>query len=281
MEPMSSISDWKHRFGSSKVDPPAAPVTAGRKPLLNKEETTKLFVWIQVQNGRGVPVAASDICLYAEGLLRCNPLRKENLEAFGGTVSFSQAWANQLCSKHGMTSRRPTTGKSSSLNDTQAARRFAEYVGRTIKEHGIRPELTWNMDQTALPLLPLGKKTKTKRGSKVVKVRGLGDKRAVTGQFCVSLSGGKLHPQLIYTGRTEPARCRKYPGSVPRVAHPPKGWSLTASKSHWATQETLRLWVKDLFLPFATTSSSHRAEHPPSPSYSSLMTTMSTLRRLL
>eukprot|EP01064_Diplonema_japonicum_P012144 TRINITY_DN1961_c1_g2_i3.p2 TRINITY_DN1961_c1_g2~~TRINITY_DN1961_c1_g2_i3.p2 ORF type:complete len:153 (+),score=6.58 TRINITY_DN1961_c1_g2_i3:499-957(+) len=68
--------------------------------------------------------------------------------------------ANQLCPKHGITSRRPTIGKSSSPKDTQAARRFT----------GIRP-----VDLEHGPAAAAGKKTK--RGPKVVKVRDLGQAR--------------------------------------------------------------------------------------------------------
>eukprot|EP01064_Diplonema_japonicum_P012141 TRINITY_DN1961_c1_g1_i3.p1 TRINITY_DN1961_c1_g1~~TRINITY_DN1961_c1_g1_i3.p1 ORF type:complete len:139 (-),score=13.17 TRINITY_DN1961_c1_g1_i3:354-770(-) len=84
--------------------------------------------------------------------------------------------ANQLCPKHGITSRRPTTGQSSSPIDTQAARRLTK-IRPVDLEHG--------------PAAAAGKKTK--RGPKVVKVRDLGQARRLMRFPVANCPAANLH----------------------------------------------------------------------------------------
>lgn len=73
------------------------------------------------------------------------------------------------------------------------------------------------------------------KGSKSVPIKGLSDKRNITLNFIISLSGEFLPLQIIYSGKTT--------SSLPRgVTFPPPEFYLTQNPKHWSNeQETIKL----------------------------------------
>jgi len=76
------------------------------------------------------------------------------------------------------------------------------------------------------------------KGSKQVKMVGLGDKRQITALLSVTKSGHLLPPQLIYPGKTDACH--------PKVTFP-DDWDITHTESHWSTEDTTHIMYSFLF----------------------------------
>ena len=111
---------------------------------------------------------------------------------------------------------------------------YLREVDETIKKYVIPPELVLNSDQTPSSYISVGKSTMASRGAKSVAIKGLTDKRNITLNFVVSLSGEFLPMQIIYGGKTK--------ASQPRGVTFPTGFCVTQNSKHWSNeQETLKL----------------------------------------
>ena len=93
--------------------------------------------------------------------------------------------------------------------------------------------MIFNIDQTPSKYVPTSKVTMARRGSKQVSLAGSNDKRTITATYAQTLAGDILPFQLIYKGKTK--------RSLPKTTFP-KGFVLSANKSHWSNEtETIRL----------------------------------------
>ena len=79
------------------------------------------------------------------------------------------------------------------------------------------------------------------KGSKQVKMVGLGDKRQITALLSVTKSGHLLPPQLIYPGKTDACH--------PKVTFP-DDWDITHTESHWSTEDTMIRFAKNVLIPY-------------------------------
>ena len=76
-----------------------------------------------------------------------------------------------------------------------------------------------------------------------VPIIGLDDKRQITVVLAITLSGLLLPPQVLYQGKTE-------------ACHPPKGvtfptgWDVWHSETHWANEDTMLRYIKQIILPY-------------------------------
>ena len=81
-------------------------------------------------------------------------------------------------------------------------------------------------DQTPLKYVPSGNTTLAQKSSSTVPIKGVSDKRMITGTFTISLDGQYLPIQLIYAGQTH--------RSIPKVNFP-KEFSLSANPKHFSS----------------------------------------------
>ena len=71
--------------------------------------------------------------------------------------------------------------------------------------HDIPEDLVINLDPTPLSYVSPGKYTFHPRGEQNVPIKGVDNKRQITGTFAVSLTGEFLPIQVVYQGKTK--RC--------------------------------------------------------------------------
>ena len=83
-----------------------------------------------------------------------------------------------------------------------------------------------NHDQTPLKYVPSGNTTLVQKSSGTVPIKGVSDKRMITGTFTVSLDGQYLPIQLIYVGKTQ--------RSIPKVNFP-KEFLFSADPKHFSS----------------------------------------------
>ena len=134
--------------------------------------------------------------------------------------------------------------KKSNNKVISASRKFSANeipIFDVVKMEEIPMELIFNWDQTGINLVPASLWTMAPRGSKRIEVKGLADKRQITGVFCGSLLGDFLPFQLIYGGKTD--RC-----------HPsynfPSDWNITHSDNHWSNESTMVTYIEQIIVPF-------------------------------
>ena len=79
------------------------------------------------------------------------------------------------------------------------------------------------------------------KGSKKVKIEGLGDKRQITATFAGAMNGEFLPMQILYQGKTERVHPKfKFPDNFD-VWHTP---------NHWANQETTVRYISNIIIPY-------------------------------
>ena len=86
-----------------------------------------------------------------------------------------------------------------------------------------------------------GKYTFHQKGSPNVPIKGLDDKRQITGTFAVSLTGHLLPIQVIYQGKTHRSLTKhKFP----------KGFHVTFTPNHWSNTEKSVEYFKHIVFPY-------------------------------
>lgn len=177
----------------------------------------------------------------ARGVLRKNGphLLPEN----GGNVVLGRPWAQSLFRREGFKRRRATTGKIPFRKNFIAEQRlrFTAEIAKHVGENDVSRRLIINWDQTSLKFVPTGQWTMEKQGTVKVPISGMSDKRCITAVVAGCADGTMLPFQLIYGGKTE--RCHP---SVPL----PTGTHVTHNPSHYANEETMLEYAKQILLPY-------------------------------
>ena len=116
---------------------------------------------------------------------------------------------------------------------------FQRTISTTILEHDIPAPLAVNFDQTPLFYVSPGKYTFSFKGAKNVPIKRVDDKRQITANFAVSLTGKFLPIRLIYKGKTKL--------SLPRFEFP-SAFSLSYTENHWSdTEKTIEFFEQNIF----------------------------------
>ena len=98
-----------------------------------------------------------------------------------------------------------------------------------------------NLDQTPLSYVSPRKYTFHQKICANVPIKGLDDKRQITGTFAVSLSGQFLPIQVIYQGKTQ--RC------VPKNVFP-SSFHVTYTPNHWSNTDESVAYFKRVIFPY-------------------------------
>ena len=107
------------------------------------------------------------------------------------------------------------------------------------------PELVINWDQTGINVVPISQWTQAEKGAIRVEIAGAGDKRQITVTVVGTLSGKLLLFQILYEGKTE--RCLLLTQFL-------EGFDIWHTPNHWANGETSIRFVKNIILPYISTS---------------------------
>jgi hypothetical protein len=118
---------------------------------------------------------------------------------------------------------------------------FQREISQLVKTHNIPESLVINHDQTPLTYISVSNNTLAPEGSKVVGLDGTKDKRQITGNFAVTLSGEFLPMQLIYQGKTK--------RSEPKIKFP-EGFHVTHTHNHWSNTTTSVQFLEKIINPY-------------------------------
>ena len=116
---------------------------------------------------------------------------------------------------------------------------FQGTISTTILEHDIPAPFVVNLDQTPLFYVSPGKNTFSFKGAKNVPIKRVDDKRQITANFAVSLTGKFLPIRLIYKGKTKL--------SLPRFDFP-SAFSLSYTENHLSnTVNSIEFFEQTIF----------------------------------
>ena len=127
------------------------------------------------------------------------------LKEYGGHLQLTEDWARSLLISMDWVKRKGTTGKVEPSEKFLEEEKFTfqRAISHIVLEHDIPLDLVFNLDQTPLSYVSLGKYTFSSKGSTNVPIKGFDDKRQINATFLVSASGSFLPMQLIYKGKSE------------------------------------------------------------------------------
>ena len=155
----------------------------------------------------------------------------------------------------GYVKRKATTKANTKLPEDEFRRVKASFLQETVamvRTHNIPPELVINLDETGQQLVPVGTWTMAPEGSRTLEVAGLGDKRQITATFAGALSGEFLPMQLLYQGKTDCCHAK---------FTFPDGFHIYHSPNHSANEETVKLFLEKVIIPYVAHIRSESSPH--------------------
>ena len=149
----------------------------------------------------------------------------------------------KTCTDKNVIEKTQTTGKVEPSPQFLAEEKFTfqRAISAAISEHDIPTSLVINLDQTPLSYVSLGKYTFSFKGAKNVPIRGVDDKKQITGTFAVTLTGNFLPMQLIYEGKTK--------RSLPKFNFP-NSFSVTFTENHWSNTDKSVEFFEEIIFPY-------------------------------
>jgi hypothetical protein len=213
---------------------------AGRPCFLPPDVEKMAADIINAFRAAGTVVSASTVVATANALM--GQLHKERLKENGGAITFSSLWARQWLRRHNWVKRKATTGKRHAPSNLEAERAtFTKAIDDRCRQHSIPPQLVYNIDETAVKIVPAAGWTMEQKGASTVAVTGIDDKRQVTATIAVTAAGEKLPIHLIYEGST--VRCE------PPQQYRPQGWLFSHSTNHWSNRDLFVTFLKEVVVP--------------------------------
>ena len=244
----STIRGFKRRYLQELSKKPDVPISAlylkkrGRPVLLGEKMDVMVQEYVEKLWQNGGVISTDIVKSGARGILQS--LDRTSLSEYGGHVTLSTAWAKSLLRRMHYVKRRGTTKAAMPVQQFQKIKTaFLQEIIDVVTMEEVPSDLIFNWDQTGLNLVPASSWTMDLKGSKRVEIKGLNDKRQITGVFCASLTVEFLPIQLVYGGETD--RC-----------HPnyqfPLDWDITHSDNHWSNELTMLPYIEMVIVPYVT-----------------------------
>ena len=232
----------KVKTGSDPDSITSFPNRSLGRPFLIGEFDDQVFEYIKQLRAAGGIVNRNIVIAAATGII--SHKKPSLLKVHGGTLEFSQKWAESFLQHRGFVKRKATKAARKLPPDYAELKvAFLKRIEDEVKTNDIPAEMIINWDQTGSKLVPVNSWTMAEEGSKQVPVVGKEDKREVTILLAVTASGTLLPPQVIYQGKT--------PGSHPRITFPNK-WNITHSDNHWSNETTMGEYLDKVIIPYVT-----------------------------
>ena len=214
---------------------------AGRLNILGENLIKKVKdIAIGTRAAAGV-INRKQILNIAKGVIIAND--PNALEEYGGALNLTDRWARHVLTKMEWTKCKGTTGKVEPLPQFLVEEKFTfqRAISAAISEHDIPTSLVINLDQTPLSYVSPGKYTFSFKGAKNVPIRGVDDKRKITGTFAVTLTGKFLPMQLICKAKTK--------RSLPKFKFL-NSFSVTFTENHWSNTDKSVEFFEEIIFPY-------------------------------
>ena len=155
--------------------------------LLGRKMDVMVQEYVEKLRQNGGVISTDIVKSGARGILQS--LDRTSLSEYGGHVTLSTAWAKSLLRRMNYSKRRGTTKAAMPVEQFQEIKTaFLKDIIDVVTMDEIPSDLIFNWDQTGLNLVPASSWTMALKGSKRVEIKGVNDKRQITGVFCATLS---------------------------------------------------------------------------------------------
>jgi hypothetical protein len=171
--------------------------------------------------------------------------RTHLLRGRGGIHTFGDGWCARFWRRHNQSSRVAGTKMREDMPDDFDKKKdvYITVGAYLINKYNIPPELWINCDETNALFVTMARKTRATKGSKRIRLIGIGkDKAQITCTLAVAGDGQVLPYQLIFGGTT--VRCHPTSGEVVT------GSIVTHTKSHWQIVETYIHLIETVYVPW-------------------------------
>ncbi|KAJ9530498.1 hypothetical protein QJQ45_012468, partial [Haematococcus lacustris] len=224
------------------------PPTAGRRATLSKYQDLQVEIKDRLLALRQGGVALNHTTARSVMLAVIQQREPHLLSSNGGALRLSAQFVRDFLENQLNWVTRRSTGDSQHLpiNFTQLVEDMNLRAALIVYAKRIPPELFYSMDETFVFFAPMaGSTTLAEEGSKQVFVAATEQKKGLTVCLTVKASGHVLPLQLIYEGKTDlstpggkPKNARAWQPLPARVAADAAGHDVTATPSHWATEDS-------------------------------------------
>ena len=260
----SSVEHWRITLNRWLKDLTAGKLhvsVAGRRlPAYGAAIDNQLLAAVQKYNLHGIPMTDHILKLTLIDLLLKGNRRDildrlcpddEHIEIITGDKSqfrFGKRWAHRFYNRHNFPSRRATTKMREDVpvQYHEKVDMFTCVLSRNIRDHNIPDALVLNGDETNTQFVPTVKNTRVKKGTRRVRITGVGyEKPQITVTISCTATGKVLEPtQLIFGGKTK--RCHPNSGTTT----PPDGQYYDHTQSHWQTPATFITYISKCLIPY-------------------------------
>ena len=230
-----TVNDWRKNLVGSDFR------HIGQPCKLDENLESKITNVIIGTRQAGAVISRASVISIGTGVVKAND--PSLLAEFGGSVKLTEKWARCILKELNFTKRKATTGKimPSPVFLSETKFDFQRKVAQAIVNHDIIPEMVINLDQTPLSYINCGKYSFASKNTNNVAVKGVDDKRQITGTFAISLTGDFLPIQLIYASKTK--------RSLPKFDFP-STFNITYTPNHWANVDTCREFFEKIIKPY-------------------------------
>ena len=210
----------------------------GRPSTLPPETLNSLKLYLADLRKFGGIVNSAIVLAAATGIAQ----RSDPALPIDGSLSLTKSWAKHFLKKNNFVKRKATTkAKVYVPNFVSLQAQFLQDIKVVVQLEDIPFPLIVNWDQTGINYVPVSQWTMEQRGSKMVEVAGINDKRQITAVYGGTMDGDFLPVQLVYQGKTE--KC------LPKVDFPSE-WHITCTPNHWCNEKTVLDYVKVILVPY-------------------------------
>ena len=160
----------------------------GKPFLLGDKIDAEVQTILRAMRESGAVVNTSITIATGTGVVRKRDksLLKEN----GGSLELTKNWAKSILYRMGFVKRRGNTkAKVSVLHFEALKTQFLFDIKAVVEMQEIPPELIINWEQTGIKTVPVSSWTMEQKGTKLVEIAGVDDKRQITAVFAATLVG--------------------------------------------------------------------------------------------
>ncbi|XP_062545718.1 uncharacterized protein LOC134212139 [Armigeres subalbatus] len=217
----------------------------GRPPVLSKEEEMHIVNWIISSANVGLPVDGQRLKTSVAHLFKLSGKKNPFMKGIPG-----RKWFAGFLKRHQQISRRIPSALSKqrvTVTETKIRAWFGHiqsYFDKNQLHHvAADPSRVFNMDESAIRLVPTREQVLAKTGEKYVHTKcANSDKEAYTTLFASNADGILAPPLVLFPYK------QRLPAEIVREA--PPGWSVGKTESGWMNRETFYYYLKNVFHPW-------------------------------
>ena len=246
------LGRWVKEWKSDKI------IHYKRTPIYGCEIDKALVDEVQRYNSNGVPMTDIILRFHLIELLKTHNrldilsrLLHDHEDSQGKDsrdLRFGKRWAQRFYQRNQLRCRVVTTKMRDEVPIDYEIKKdqFILHLSKAIHFYNIPLDLICGGDETNTQFVPSIKRTRCKRGTRKVRIVGVGhEKPQITVTFSATATGIIIAPvQLIFGGKTK--ACHPHKGKVA----PPIGIYYDQTTSHWQTPLTFLVYITKVLIPY-------------------------------